>query len=414
MRGRRIPVSQSRAQSLLASKAREFRLPTIGRSKEKSLHGAVARAVTMGWRRLTRGGTRMHTNSGHRWILSAIFYACVSVLLYLAICISLFSLSAAMLTRGVVFSNEIMRRYQGLYYWSVSGVWINDPKCAVFDPDLIYTPRIGRCEFDTLEFKTTLNFDEHGRVSGNKSEKMGIAVVGDSFSMGHGVNDEETFSAILERMVNRPVYNLGVSSYATHRELLRLEKSGLVPKVDTVIIQYCSNDYTENVHGMTHAVGWTSSPIIGGPRELFDSMYTNVRSSQKLRRWMRMVPWVPIAIVRDAFVTGFSMDVDFSLHYLALDPILSSFPWLNSKRVIVFYTNGPYGRYKNFVELGARSRLASSIFVDLSLGPESHLPLDGHLNERGHRRTAEMLFYLVSAPLPDYDRIGGCGECGSR
>ena len=45
---------------------------------------------------------------------------------------------------------------------------------------------------------------------------------------------------------NKPVYNLAVSGYGTPRELIRLEKSNLIDKVDTIIIQYCYNDYGEN------------------------------------------------------------------------------------------------------------------------------------------------------------------------
>ena len=41
--------------------------------------------------------------------------------------------------------------------------------------------------------------------------------------MGWGVNDNETFSAILEQKINRPVYNLAVSGYGTQRELIRLK-----------------------------------------------------------------------------------------------------------------------------------------------------------------------------------------------
>ena len=64
--------------------------------------------------------------------------------------------------------------------------------------------------------------------------------------MGWGVNDNDTFAALLEKKINRPVYNLAVSGYGTPRELIRLEKSNLIDKIDTIIIQYCYNDYGEN------------------------------------------------------------------------------------------------------------------------------------------------------------------------
>ena len=52
---------------------------------------------------------------------------------------------------------------------------------------------------------------------------------------------------VLEKKINRRVYNLAVSGYATERELIRLEKSNLLSKIDTIIIQYCNNDYHENL-----------------------------------------------------------------------------------------------------------------------------------------------------------------------
>ena len=47
----------------------------------------------------------------------------------------------------------------------------------------------------------------------------------------------------------RPICSncLGVASYGTARELIRLEKSGLLEKIDTIILQYCNNDYHENL-----------------------------------------------------------------------------------------------------------------------------------------------------------------------
>ena len=35
-----------------------------------------------------------------------------------------------------------------------------------------------------------------------------------------GVNDNETFSALLEKKLNKPVYNLAVSGYGTTREII--------------------------------------------------------------------------------------------------------------------------------------------------------------------------------------------------
>ena len=48
---------------------------------------------------------------------------------------------------------------------------------------------------------------------------ISILVLGDSIAMGWGVNDYETFSYLLEKNLKMKVYNLGVSSYGTIREI---------------------------------------------------------------------------------------------------------------------------------------------------------------------------------------------------
>src|SRR5262245_24880720 len=76
--------------------------------------------------------------------------------------------------------------------------------------------------------------------------EVGVAVLGDSYAMGWGVNDRETFANILQDELKRPVYNLAVSSYGTVREVLRLQQSGLLDKVDTILIHYAVNDLMDN------------------------------------------------------------------------------------------------------------------------------------------------------------------------
>ncbi len=127
-------------------------------------------------------------------------------------------------------------------------VWQGMKECVEFDEVLIYKPKIGKCHLVNPEFDTMLTFNQEGRVTPGEVSKAGaIAVVGDSHAMGWGVNDSETFSAVLQRELGRRVYNLAVASYGTRRELLRLEASGLLNKVDTIVIQYCDNDLSENI-----------------------------------------------------------------------------------------------------------------------------------------------------------------------
>lgn len=73
-----------------------------------------------------------------------------------------------------------------------------------------------------------------------------VAVLGDSVTLGHGVEDEETFSAVLEKNLSRTrpaeVINMGVSGYGTSEELIQLREVALKYDPDLVILGYFPND----------------------------------------------------------------------------------------------------------------------------------------------------------------------------
>ena len=137
-----------------------------------------------------------------------------------------------------------------LYFSGLRNLWNIDPKCSKFDKNLLYAPVVGECIFSNPEFKTKLNFDENRRLNLtndniSKSEKV-IAALGDSLTMGWGVNDDETYSFNLQKLVKKKILNLGVASYGTVREIKRLKLNKFYDQIDTVIIQYHLNDIYEN------------------------------------------------------------------------------------------------------------------------------------------------------------------------
>ena len=79
-----------------------------------------------------------------------------------------------------------------------------------------------------------------------------IWMIGDSFTFGYGVEEEETFSSILQKYL--PLYdivNMGVYGYATDQEFL-LYKKKLQEEInpDIVVLQmFLSNDMIDNLSG---------------------------------------------------------------------------------------------------------------------------------------------------------------------
>ena len=273
--------------------------------------------------------------------------------------------------------------------------WLGQRECITDDPDLVYKPSIGECKFENVEFSTTLNFTDEGRYTGTRPPGTGIAVIGDSHAMGWGVDDHETFSSVLQELSSRPVYNLAVGSYATSREFIRLGKSGVLDKVDTIIVQYCNNDYHENIL-------YDSSSRQKLHEKVF-SQFEPVETTQMDRigfivrgYWLTLkAPFSSLAekLRRKNFMRHYGPFIDIVRKNSAL---------IEGKRVIVFYSN-PFGqKYRNYPE-GVDTGIPNVTFVDLDLAWNDHFKLDGHLAPAGHRNVALRLFEFLQDKQPPSD-----------
>lgn len=75
-----------------------------------------------------------------------------------------------------------------------------------------------------------------------------IAVLGDSFTWGHGVEDEQMYTRLMEeRMPGVEVLNFGLSASATDQQLLILKETALGYHPDMVLVMVSRNDFSGNV-----------------------------------------------------------------------------------------------------------------------------------------------------------------------
>jgi lysophospholipase L1-like esterase len=309
--------------------------------------------------------------------------------------------SAVMLTLGVVFSARGMvvdfpwiQDIQRKVYSTNKNIWQARADCAVHDEQLIYKPKNGSCEFDNLEYRTRLNFSDSGRSTGPKPKGDPIVVLGDSHAMGWGVNDDETFSAQLQGIAGRPVYNLAVSSYGTARELLRLEESGLQEKAETIIIQYCDNDREENVGFKipTPSEAYEKFRLI---QPGSNSNNAKARVDMFLKAY-EFTFFLPMKQLRKAF-TGDALD--FGPHYEPLIDTLKKSSGLENKQIIIFYIN-PFGRRFRGFPTGRDKQLPNVYFLELELDANDYYVIDDHMNGAGHKRVAaELAEVLKGLPL---------------
>jgi len=295
------------------------------------------------------------------------------------------TLSVALSARGIIADISWVFEIQRYLYSSSRNIWQNQADCVAYDEQLIYKPKNGTCEFNNLEFKTRLNFSDSGRSTGTKPEGDPIVVLGDSFAMGWGVNDDETFSARLEKITGRPIYNLAVSSYGTVRELLRLEKSGLQEKAEIIVIQYCYNDKEENVRFKIPTSSEASEKFKTiQSRNSLNSFTARFNHFFRAYKFSFLQPLKPIrkALMGDA--------IAFGPHYEPLMKALKKSSALKNKHFIIFYSNA-YGRhFRNFPK-GRDKQMPNVYFVDLELDAKDYYYLDGHLTSAGHKRIASKL-----------------------
>lgn len=76
------------------------------------------------------------------------------------------------------------------------------------------------------------------------NEKKSILILGDSQTWGYGLNDDDTFSHILQDMLGEEfaVFNAGVLGYGLDQELLWLQRMGKVIKPELIIVTINLND----------------------------------------------------------------------------------------------------------------------------------------------------------------------------
>ena len=89
--------------------------------------------------------------------------------------------------------------------------------------------------------------------------KKRIIVLGDSFTVGYGVNIEDLYVTQLENRLkeagyNVEVANLGVSGFSNAEELIMLEKEGLKYSPDLIILAYFQNDLDDNVRSGLYGI----------------------------------------------------------------------------------------------------------------------------------------------------------------
>lgn len=297
------------------------------------------------------------------------------------------------------------------------------PECAQWDVELGYGLKPGECVFENTEFSTRYQINSLGlRDSEQALVGPEIIALGDSLTMGWGVEQHEAFPQRLGALTGRKTLNAGVSSYAAVRELRmldRIERS----HAQVLLLQYSSNDFGENSSfaGLTGALpvrdraeyeeavrGRGREVVYRFPRYSY-RLYTDLLAKPALHR-LHAVGWPPLAASEPSFgynpdwrePEGRRREVDAFLAALR-----SSRLDLSPYRLLIFQLDEPDAQRDWFLPLLAET--LSSMLEDeipahvelLDIGSKltrgDFFDLDFHLTAAGHEKVAKMLAEALEA-----------------
>ncbi len=125
-----------------------------------------------------------------------------------------------------------------------------------FDPELGWigspnmTARFRKVEFDVLVRSNAGGFRARNSTTQPSPGSPVVAVLGDSFTWGWGIENGNVFTDVMQNEVGAAadVRNLGDNAYGTLQELLLLQRcltNGLHPQF--VFVMLCRNDFYDNV-----------------------------------------------------------------------------------------------------------------------------------------------------------------------
>jgi hypothetical protein len=280
------------------------------------------------------------------------------------------------------------------------------PECARFDPLLGYTLKPGACLFSDYEFSTPYTINSLGvRDTEEALNSPQVVVVGDSYAMGWGAQQDETFAKIIEARTGLTVLNCSCSSYGTAREMMLLKKVNR-ERLKYLIIQYCNNDYEENLSFLNNGNQLTTMS-----REKYEEL---VKQNREIRqyypgKYLWSVANVISSNFNYLFKIGDYQQVEEGRYKLEkgeveafLDVLLNCGITFSGVQLMVFKANSFDPRDSRFVD-SLKEKISTGryppfirkmIIMDAGkyLNEKTDIfLLNGHYNQRGNQVIAEMI-----------------------
>lgn len=285
------------------------------------------------------------------------------------------------------------------------------PDCSEPDPEIFYRLRPGRCRFDSDEFSTEVRVSHRHLREDEEVDRASVLFLGDSFTLGWGVEREEAFPARIAADLGVPVTSVANSSYGTVREMLLLRRVRL-SDFGVVVLQVHSNDAGENQAFIT-----AGRHVSSRPEEYSQlvEMWRRINARWFLpysHNWFSMAYW-PVVRPRLAAVRPATAGEQARL----VLGVLGAFASELKNRPILIFAASPSPDSGEFARAITAEDPPSGIGPITPLDPVAVLQagdrfrFDFHWRPSGHRKVAEALEGPIREALGTLDpRESGAGR----
>ena len=331
-----------------------------------------------------------------------------------------------------------------------------DPGLAMYDPELSWTltpnwsGRHRNCDFDVRYAINSRGFRQDHVLREPKAVKR-VAVVGDSFTFGLGVKDDETFVHLLNDRFQGSMefINCAVPGYSTDQEALLIERKVLSYEPEVVLlVVYLGNDLLDNLYGfpiqvnvakpyfvlepdglrlMNTPVPQTRKSVVDERLDLTTAVLgEGYQQSTLLRRWGQQSAL--IRLVSENLIAEPDHQREFEKRFTPavalfskiIDRIAESCQRQKARFTLVLLGGRSFVEEPNSISAQYQEYFRQSILtdagrkripaIDLSglireryrtSSEKLYHPNDGHLNALGHRMAGEILSSEILSPNVD-------------
>jgi hypothetical protein len=286
----------------------------------------------------------------------------------------------------------------------------------VMDDDVThYWNEPGKHRMSIFERDYEIDTDNDGIRKGNRKQtgsSRSVMVLGDSHTWGMGVDDDETFTHIMNSRSEDDFNSVSCSSFGTVRQFLKasqLIREGVLEKPVALVLQYCSNDKGENIAFVNNGYRYRPHIFRKPPATLlsWSDVYVGLPLVLRPADWPRQCLLLLFSGAHEKLdITLKDRPSEESNHLSLVSAHFLRQPEFSSvERVVLVMVSPP--RHETREQFRANERMLAECSehlrrtmgkdaVFLSQGEydaleDEYFPIDEHLNEEGHRRFAERI-----------------------